>query len=245
MKLRLNVKENKKSFSGYKIPESVCIFLNEKYSTDISTEIIKYFIVFLNENKFYDLNWYLKDINEIKVSLNLLENRKIQFDQQKNDQIVNLFSHFIESKFDNIQIITEYYDEFQNISTNKDSYELIFEKFILLAKKIEEEEKKEKEQNSLIEIKLKKKKKKNKYLKHEWNGTLIRFETAPGKWGKWVDLKGKDGANPDSRGRGGGIGKSRVQQLIKEAVNSGFPTDYTETIIDGITYIEYKDFIDG
>lgn len=246
MKIRLNIEEKKKkSLLEYKLPESISLFLKDKYSREASIEIVRYFILFLNENGIKYLNWYAQDSNEIKVSLNLLENKKIQFDQKKNDQIVGLFSSFIESYYDNIEIINEYHDEFENAAFNIESYELIFEKFISLAKKIEEEKKLEEDEDSLIQIKLKKKKKKVKHLKHEWKGTLIRFETAPGKWGKWVDLKGKDGTSSDSRGRGGGIGKSRVQQLIKEAVNDGFPTDYTETIIDGITYIEYKHFIDG
>lgn len=28
---------------------------------------------------------------------------------------------------------------------------------------------------------------------HEWNGTKLRFEKPDGSWGRWVDLKGKDG----------------------------------------------------
>ena len=30
--------------------------------------------------------------------------------------------------------------------------------------------------------------------KHEWNGTKIRFQNGDGTWGKWTNLKGKDGA---------------------------------------------------
>jgi hypothetical protein len=29
---------------------------------------------------------------------------------------------------------------------------------------------------------------------HEWQGTKVRFELPDGKWGKFVDLIGKDGA---------------------------------------------------
>lgn len=30
--------------------------------------------------------------------------------------------------------------------------------------------------------------------KHEWRGTELRFQSAPKKWGKWVDLRGPAGA---------------------------------------------------
>ena len=31
--------------------------------------------------------------------------------------------------------------------------------------------------------------------KHEWRGTELRFQSAPKKWGKWVDLRGPAGAS--------------------------------------------------
>lgn len=48
--------------------------------------------------------------------------------------------------------------------------------------------------------------------KHEWNGTELRFEQAPGQWGKYVDLQGpagKDGRTHTSFSvvnEGGGSG---------------------------------------
>ena len=39
--------------------------------------------------------------------------------------------------------------------------------------------------------------------RHQWRGTRLRFEMAPGEWGKWVDLEGPPGA-PGSGGGGGG-----------------------------------------
>ncbi len=36
--------------------------------------------------------------------------------------------------------------------------------------------------------------------RHEWRGSLLRFEHAPGQWGDWTDLRGPRGA----RGIGGG-----------------------------------------
>ncbi len=36
--------------------------------------------------------------------------------------------------------------------------------------------------------------------RHEWKGTQLRFQQAEGEWGKWVDLKGKPGANGSSGG---------------------------------------------
>lgn len=46
--------------------------------------------------------------------------------------------------------------------------------------------------------------------KHEWNGTMIRFEVENGKWGEWVNLQGPPGqARPDGGGPGGGIERIR------------------------------------
>jgi hypothetical protein len=39
--------------------------------------------------------------------------------------------------------------------------------------------------------------------RHQWNGTLLRFEQADGSWGKFVDLQGPKGAR-GPRGTGGG-----------------------------------------
>lgn len=248
MKIRFNLENNKdlkskKQIEEYKLPESVSYFLKEKYSQDAAIEIAKYFILSINEKKISFLNWYLKDINELKVSLNLLENKKIKFDQNKNDQIVDLFHKFLEDKFDYIEIINEYYDEFRELPLDSESYELLFEKFFSYIEKLEEQEKKEEEQSLLIKVKGKKKK--PRFLKHQWKGTLIRFEKAPGKWGKWVDLKGESGRNGKSGG-GKGLSRGQVMELINSAIsNDGFPTDFNETEVGGITYIEYKDYITG
>ena len=42
--------------------------------------------------------------------------------------------------------------------------------------------------------------------KHEWKGTKLRFESPDGKWGKLIDLKGKDGASSRWLSPGGWIG---------------------------------------
>lgn len=40
--------------------------------------------------------------------------------------------------------------------------------------------------------------------KHEWNGTLIRFENPDGSWGDWRNLQGSAGVNDGGFGGGGG-----------------------------------------
>lgn len=39
--------------------------------------------------------------------------------------------------------------------------------------------------------------------KHEWQGTQLRFEQAPGVWGKWTDLQGPPGPAQEVRYVGG------------------------------------------
>jgi hypothetical protein len=50
---------------------------------------------------------------------------------------------------------------------------------------------------------------------HEWKGTELRFEIAPGEWGEFVNLQGPQG----KRGAAGGGGGS-VQQ------NTYFPSGW-------------------
>lgn len=39
--------------------------------------------------------------------------------------------------------------------------------------------------------------------KHEWNGSKLRFQLSPKRWGKWVDLRGPAGSGGISTGGGG------------------------------------------
>jgi PKD repeat protein len=47
---------------------------------------------------------------------------------------------------------------------------------------------------------------------HQWDGTRLRFEEPDGKWGKYVDLRGRPGQN-GANGGGGGSGVTALERL--------------------------------
>jgi hypothetical protein len=53
--------------------------------------------------------------------------------------------------------------------------------------------------------------------RHEWNGTELRFQLAPDRWGAWVDLKGDKGDKGEDGKSGGtavvGGGSIRIFSL--------------------------------
>jgi len=69
--------------------------------------------------------------------------------------------------------------------------------------------------------------------RHQWNGTLLRFEQADGGWGKFVDLQGPKGAR-DPRGTGGGsaAGGGTTPTGTGGVIDGGLRTD-TGATIDG------------
>jgi hypothetical protein len=50
--------------------------------------------------------------------------------------------------------------------------------------------------------------------RHEWNGTELRFQLAPDRWGAWVDLKGDKGDKGED-GKGGGVGTAIVGGSVR------------------------------
>jgi hypothetical protein len=53
--------------------------------------------------------------------------------------------------------------------------------------------------------------------RHQWNGTKLRFEIAPGEWGEWHDLEGKRGRGGESV-HGSGLTRSDVDGLIRDQI---------------------------
>jgi hypothetical protein len=67
--------------------------------------------------------------------------------------------------------------------------------------------------------------------RHEWEGTELRFEIAPGQWGAWVDLQGPKGEpGRDGAVTGGGIfgaGPLDLSALsVATSVNSYMPAGW-------------------
>jgi hypothetical protein len=231
MKLRINQDAPKKAVLEYNaIPNSVILFLKETYSKDSIFEILKYFILYLREEKKINhYNWYLEDLNELKLSINHLSNKKIKINERLDQFVTKEFEKLLQENIDTFFILDENRELFENIGSNYQQYNKIINEVIETLKKIEEEEKEneflleidlsEKEEIIVEEKKIKKKKKKKKKLlpTHEWKDTAIRFREENGKWGKWVDIKGKDGKVAKDSG-GGGIGKNKVIQLINDAL---------------------------
>jgi hypothetical protein len=67
--------------------------------------------------------------------------------------------------------------------------------------------------------------------RHQWQGTELRFEIAPGEWGAWVDLQGpagRDGRDGGASSFGGlGAGPIDVSKLgIVGGGNSYFPSGW-------------------
>lgn len=68
--------------------------------------------------------------------------------------------------------------------------------------------------------------------RHEWDGTELRFELEPGKWGRWVDLKGDKGEKGDNGTPGGTVGGFGAGPIdlsalnITTSTNSYFPAGW-------------------
>jgi hypothetical protein len=66
--------------------------------------------------------------------------------------------------------------------------------------------------------------------RHEWEGTELRFEIAPGQWGAWVDLQGPRGEpGRDGAGSAGlfGAGPINLDALgVTATFNSYFPAGW-------------------
>ena len=60
--------------------------------------------------------------------------------------------------------------------------------------------------------------------KHEWKGTLIRFENPDGSWGRWVDLKGSSGDYQHTMRGGGG---STVKEYDLSSLLDGVTKTFT------------------
>lgn len=60
--------------------------------------------------------------------------------------------------------------------------------------------------------------------RHQWKDASVRFEVAPGKWGKWVDLRGPRGYPGLSSGGGGVVISSNTLDLAR--VPAGDPLDH-------------------
>lgn len=65
--------------------------------------------------------------------------------------------------------------------------------------------------------------------RHQWDGTELRFEIEPGKWGAWVDLQGPKG-EPGRDGSGGGftgLGAGPLDlSALTVSTNSYFPAGW-------------------
>lgn len=63
---------------------------------------------------------------------------------------------------------------------------------------------------------------------HEWDGTRLRFELAPGVWGEWVDLEGPAGRNGYNA-----IGGGTIRLPTKDLVLDGGGAFDENTTLDG------------
>jgi hypothetical protein len=239
MKIKIkNNSKKKESLSEYIIPLPVVMYLNEMYDKDVSFEIIRYFLYYLKENNINYLSSYINDHNEIKITLNNLSNKNIEFNKKLNDLIVESFSTFLQEKDDNLFIFEEVFEDLSSLNKYNE-YETLFEN---KRKEIEEENNvieidlieevieptKEVEQIDLNIISLEEDVKKiieevllekniDKSIEHEWNQTSLRFKNKDGSWGKWVDLKGASGSSSGGHG-GGGTSKRKIQWMIDKSI---------------------------
>jgi hypothetical protein len=153
MKLRINQDAPKKAVLEYNaIPNSVILFLKETYSKDSIFEILKYFILYLREEKKINhYNWYLEDLNELKLSINHLSNKKIKINERLDQFVTKEFEKLLQENIDTFFILDENRELFENIGSNYQQYNKIINEVIETLKKIEEEEK---ENEFLLEIDL-------------------------------------------------------------------------------------------
>lgn len=61
--------------------------------------------------------------------------------------------------------------------------------------------------------------------KHQWRGTSLRFEEAPDEWGKYVDLRGRDGLNSRNTIGGGGSSSGGGSGVTAHADLTGLTAD--------------------
>lgn len=62
--------------------------------------------------------------------------------------------------------------------------------------------------------------------RHEWEGTALRFEIAPGQWGALVDLRGPQGEPGRDGTGGGGIFGAGPIDLSKLGITAGGGNSY-------------------
>lgn len=242
MKIQFN---NLYKKEGYIIPLSIIMYLNETYEDkDISFKVLHYFLCYLydvKKNKL--LESYKNDKNEIKIALNGLSNKILEFNSKLNDYLVDEFCEFIKIKEDHVNLLIE---NIEDIPENIDSI-FVYEKFcseLLEQKEIErsnselvelniEYDPDEKQIENLsteleedVNIKrlfakffedkpLSEKISKGSPPEYEWNQTSLRFKNPDGTWGKWVDLKGSSGK---SGGGSKGMNREQVNELIQDAL---------------------------
>jgi len=237
--------DNLFSKEGYIIPLSIIMYLNETYEDkDISFKVLHYFLCHLydvRKNKL--LESYRNDKNEIKIALNGLSNKELEFNSKLNNQLVDGFCEFIKLKEDHVNILIENIEDFPENANSINIYEAFCNK--LLEKKrldekdseiieldIEDDPVEENIEDSNIELsedstvkrlftkyfgdkQLSEKIIKGSPPEYEWNQTSLRFKNPDGTWGKWVDLKGSSGK---SGGGSKGMNREQVNELIQDAL---------------------------
>lgn len=122
MKIRFIDKQVRREKEEYIIPISLILYLNEKYDDrDISSKILHYFLCYLSEVKNNKLlEEYRYDLNEIKIALNGLSNKDIQYNQKRNDCIVEAFCDFIKEKEIYVNLLIENIDEINYLESTND-----------------------------------------------------------------------------------------------------------------------------
>jgi len=125
---------------GYIIPISIIMYLNETYDDrDISQNILHYFLCYLKDEKNNNLlESYRNDFNEIKIALNGLSNKNIEYNAKLNNDIVNEFCEFVKYKENNINILIEYIDDIESDIDTCEQYDKFCTK--LFEQKLDDEE---------------------------------------------------------------------------------------------------------
>jgi len=242
MKIQFDNLYNKE---GYIIPLSIIMYLNETYEDkDISFKVLHYFLCHLadvRKNKL--LESYRNDKNEIKIALNGLSNKSLEFNSKLNDQLVTEFCDFIRLKEDNVNILIENIEDFPEDVNFVNVYENFCYRLL-------EQKRKDEKDSEIIELDIEDdpveeqtnsentelsedstvKRLFSKYFgdkvlsekivkgsppEYEWNQTSLRFKNPDGTWGKWVDLKGSSGK---SGGGSKGMNREQVNELIQDAL---------------------------